>query len=86
MDSAVTIRFCGGGKMTKPDFSIQPPPSDAIDLEVANQQELGRLPFCDSDSQFIDVSEHRQKLRGPHARPRCGTVERELLKNPFPAE
>ena len=82
MDSAVTIRFCGGGKMTRPDFSTQPASSDAIDLEVASQQELGRLPSCDSDSQFIDVSELRQKLRGP----RCGTEERELLKNPFPAE
>ena len=72
--------------MTEPHFNIQPPPSDAIDLEVDSQQELGRLPSCDSDSQFIDVSEHRQKLRGPHARPRCGTEERELLNNPFPAE
>ena len=61
------------------------PVDESIDLEVASQQELGRIPACNSDSQMIDLT-HAEELRGPHSTHRCGNAERELLKNCFPTE
>ena len=62
----------------------EPASDDSIDLDLISLEELGRVPDCRTDAEHINGDSTR--IEEPHST-HCGEEsQRELHRNPFPAE